>query len=202
MATKHFVFQNIRILFPAILRPKNNYAGTGEEYGFVMLIPKDDKAQLLRFKKTYEELIKEEFGDKPVRIRPVYGKSIEKAVLKDGDDKYVTTDLDKRPNYEAYKGNLFCNLAVDATVGKIEAVDFDRQPIMSTDQMPSGSYGNAIVECSCYNSPKFGPQFSVRPVLVQVTDISNPIGKPTLSVDEALSMLPGAPDTANDDLPF
>ena len=196
---KHFVFQDIRILYPAIVRPKSKYGGDGEEYGFVMLVPKSNKANLKKFVELYNEMIKEEFGKKPAGLRPPIGKPMEKAVLKDGDEKYNSVDIDKRPNYEAYQGHYFCNLSIDATVGKIEAVDADRQPVMAQEQIPSGAYGHVVCECSTYKSPKWGPQFTVRPILVQVTDISQPLGVPRLSADDAAKLLPGY-EEGNDDL--
>ncbi len=198
---KHFTFQNIRILYPAILRPKTKYSGDGEEYGFVMLVPKKDRPQLKRFLEHYNSMVKEEFGKQPAGLRPAIGKPMEKAVLKDGDDKYNSVDIDKRPNYEAYQGHYFCNLSIDATTGKIDAIDIDNQPILSQEQIPSGAYGHVVCECSCYRSPKWGAQFSVRPVLIQVTDISEPLGAPRLSAEDAAKLLPGYQETSDlDDL--
>ena len=207
MANKHFTFQNVRFLYPAILRPKTTYAGDGEEYSVVMLISKNDKPQLKRFINHYNELVATEFKTKPANLRLPIGSSMQKAVLKDGDEKYNSVDIDKKPNYEAYQGHYFANLSLNVTQGKVEAVDIDRQPIISTEQFPSGAKGHIVVECSAYKSSKFGPQFSVRPVLIQVTDISEPIGTPRLSADEAMKLLPGdvqndLDDLLGDDPPF
>ena len=197
---KHFVFQDVRMLYPAIVRPKAKYGGDGEEYSLVMLVPKSNKKLLKKFLAHYNSMVNEEFGKKPAGLRPAIGKPMEKAVLKDGDDKYNSVEIDKRPNYEAYQGNYFCNLSIDATVGKIEAIDADRQPIMAQEQIPSGAYGHVVCECSTYKSPKWGPQFTVKPILVQVTDISEPLGVPRLSAEDAAKLLPGYEETDLDDL--
>jgi hypothetical protein len=195
---KTFVFQNVRLLYPAIIRPKEKFGGNGEEYSFVMLVPKKDKVQLKRFHDLYTSMVKEEFGSKPAGIRPAIGLPMEKAVLKDGDNKYNSVDVDKRPNYEAYQDCYYANMSIDATVGKIEAIDLDRQPILQQDQIPSGAYAHVVAECSCYKSQKWGPQFSVRPILVQVTDISDPLGVPRMSAEDAAKLLPGYSDSEDD----
>jgi hypothetical protein len=205
MANKHFTFMNIRILFPAILRSKPNFSGTGEEYSFVMLVPKKDKPQLKRFTDAYLTLINAEFKNKPAGMRPAIGQPHEKAVLKDGDTKFKNADVDRRPTYEPYKCHYYCTLSISADMGKIEAFDADRQPILSQDQLPSGAYGHAVVELSAYRSPKYGPQFTVRPAIVQVLDISNPVGPARLSAEDALNLLPDS-DVAepawDDEVPF
>ena len=198
---KTFVFQNVRLIYPAIVRPKAKFNGDGDEYSFVMLIRKDDKSQLKRFHDLYTEMVAEEFGKKPAGLRPDIGQPMEKAVLKDGDIKYNSVDIDKRPQYEAYRDHYYANMAIDATAGKIEAIDLDRNPILSQDQIPSGAYGHVVAECSCYKSPKWGPQYSVRPILVQVTDISDPIGAPRMSAEDAAKLLPGYAD-AEEDAPW
>ena len=198
---KTFVFQNVRLIYPAIVRPKAKFGGDGDEYSFVMLVKKSDKPQLKRFHDLYLEMVKEEFGSKPAGLRPDIGQPMEKAVLKDGDVKYNSVDVDKRPQYEAYRDCYYANMAIDATAGKIEAIDLDRNPILSQDQIPSGAYAHVVAECSCYKSPKWGPQFSVRPILVQVTDISDPLGAPRMSAEDAAKLLPGYAD-AEDDAPW
>ena len=190
MASKAFTFTNVRFLFPSVLRPKPTFAGDGEQYSVVILIPKTDTAQINRFVKFYNDLIKSEFGAKPAGLRPPVGDPLEKAVLKDGDKKYASVDIDKRPNYEPYQGHYYANLSIDALRGKIEAVDIDRQPILSEDQFPNGSYGHIVTECSAYKSPKFGPQFTVRPVLIQVTDTSQPFGPSGMDANTAMNYLP------------
>jgi hypothetical protein len=198
-ANKAFTFNNVRFLFPAIVQPKAKYGGVGQEYGVVALIRKDDAAQISRFKAVYDELVAAEFKTAPGNLRPFTGQS-DKAVLKDGDDKYATSPADKRANYEAYRGCMFINLAIDAEQGKIGAVDADQQEIISADQIPSGTFGHIVCECSCYRSPSYGPQFTVKPRLVQVIDISQPLGAPRMSKEDALRHLPngggsiGGPD--------
>lgn len=196
---KTFVFQNIRILYPAIIQPKAKFNGVGEEYSLVMLIPKTDKAQLKKFNIVYNAMVKEEFGTKPAGLRPAIGHPNEKAVLKDGSIKYQMVDIDKRPNYEAYKEHLYANLAVDTTRGKIDAVDIDKQPVLAVEQMPSGSYGHVVCELSAYKSQKWGPQFTVKPILVQVIDTSEPLGVPRLSAEDAAELLPDNGSTAGGD---
>jgi hypothetical protein len=206
MANKNFTFTGIRILYPAILRSKPNFSGNGEEYSYVMLVPKSDRIQLKRFKDAYLTLIHAEFKNKPAGIRPAIGLPHEKAVLKDGDAKYKATDIDRRPNYKPYKGHYYCTLAMSVDMGKIEAFDAEKQPILSQEQLPSGSYGNVVVELSAYRSPKYGPQFTIRPVIVQVIDISDPVGPARLSAEDALKLLPDnipEPDwDEEDELPF
>jgi len=191
-ANKAFTFNNVRFLFPAILQPKAKYGGVGQEYGVVAIIKKDDKAQINRFKATYDELVAAEFKTPPGNLRPFIGMS-DKAVLKDGDDKFSQSPIDKRANYESYRGCMFINLAIDVEKGKIGAVDIDQQPIISTDQLPSGTYGHIVCECSAYRSPSYGPQFTITPRLVQVIDASQPLGAPRMSQEDALSQLPGTP---------
>ncbi len=201
MANSHFTFTAVRFLYPAILRPKPKYSGDGEEYSVVMLVPKDDQAQLKRFVDKYNKLVMDEFkGQKPTNLRPAVGLPITKAVLKDGDAKYNEVDLDKKPNYVPYKGHYYANLAIDTIRGSVEAIDADKNPIISMEQFPSGARGHIVTEMSCYRSPKFGPQFSLKPVLIQVTDISEPIGPPRLSPDEAMGLLPGG--APPNDTPF
>ncbi len=93
---------------------------------------------------------------------------------------------------EVFRGNYYMNLAIDVNRGRVDAVDANQQPIISADQLPSGSYGHVVAECSCYKSPKFGPNFTVQPRLVQVLDISQPIGAVRMDVETACSLLPGA----------
>ena len=202
---KHFTFTNVRFLYPNIITPKATFDGTGEEYSVVLLVNKNQKELLKKFVDTYKEMVIGEFKKPIPGLRPPIGLPLEKAVLKDGDAKYEATEIDKKPNYEPYKGHYYTNLAVNVTRGKVEAVDADRQPILSVDQFPSGARGHLVAQLSCYRSPKFGPQFSVKPVLIQVVDISEPIGPTGLSVDEALGLLPDSPgvgsvgsDTSND----
>jgi len=195
-ANKPFTFNNVRLVFPKLIRPGRNYSQTGDEYAVVALIPKTDTAQIERFRAVYNELATAEFGSIPGNLRPFTGQS-DKSVLKDGDDKYRFANPDKKAYYTAYQGNMFINLALDVTKGKIEVVDMDQNPVISEDQVPGGSFGHIVAECSSYKSPKFGPQFSVKPRLVQVTDISQPLGDPGMDVDTALGLLPGtAPPAA------
>jgi hypothetical protein len=193
--TKAFTFNNVRFIFPAIIKPKPKYGGVGQEYGLVALIRKDDSAQINRFKALYDELIAAEFKTAPGNIRPFSGLS-DKAVLKDGDDKYASAAPDKRANYEPYRGHMFINLAIDAEQGKIAAVDDQQQDILSADELPSGTYGHVVAECSAYRSPSYGPQFSVKPRLVQAIDTSQPLGAPRMSSEDAKSYLPGNNGTA------
>ena len=208
MSTSHFTFTAVRFLYPAILQPKPKYNGSGEEYSTVMLVPKKDKAQLKRFVEKYNNLVTQEFkGKKPTNLRPAVGLPITKAVLKDGDAKYEEVEVDKKPNYVPYRNHYYANLSIDAMRGKVEAVDADKNPIVSMEQLPSGARGHIVCEMSCYRSPKFGPQFSLKPVLVQVTDISDPIGPPRLSTDDALELLPSEDqadlnELLGDDIPF
>ena len=105
MANKHFTFTGIRILFPAILRSKPNFSGNGEEYSFVMLIPKSNKQILSKFQATYGDLVKTEFKTPPAGLRPAIGSPHHKAVLKNGDQKYQEADIERKPTYEPYKGH-------------------------------------------------------------------------------------------------
>lgn len=189
-ASKAFTFNNVRFMFPAIIKSKAKYGGVGQEFGVVALIPKSDVAQISRFKATYDELVAAEFKTAPGNLRPFTGQS-DKAVLKDGDAKYSASPIDKRANYDAYRGHMFINLAIDAEQGKIGAVDADQNDIISVDQIPNGTYGHIVCECSAYKSPNYGPQFSVKPRLVQAVDISQPLGAPRMSKEDALGQLPG-----------
>ena len=191
MSNSHMTFTGVRFLYPAILQPKPKYNGQGEEYSVVMLVPKNDQAQIKRFVDKYNQLVTQEFkGKKPTNLRPAIGLPMAKAVLKDGDAKYDEVDLDKKPNYEPYRGHYYANLSIDVMRGSVEAVDLDKNPLISMEQFPSGARGHIVCEMSCYRSQKFGPQFSLKPVLIQVTDISDPIGPPRLSTEAAMDLLP------------
>lgn len=198
-ANANFTFTNVRLLYPKVLKSVPKYSGIGEEFAVVALIPKSDTAQIQRFKDVYDRLVATEFKAQPGNLRPFIGQS-DKSVLKDGDDKHASALPEKRPNYEPYKGHMFINLSIDASEGRIEAVDLDQNPIISAEQFPSGSYGHIVAECSAYRSPKYGPQFSIRPRLVQVTDTSEPIGAPRMSTEDALSQLPGAGGGGGEDV--
>ena len=208
MSNSHFTFTAVRFLYPAILQPKIKYSGVGEEYSVVMLVPKIDRVQLKRFVEKYNELVTKEFkGKKPTNLRPAVGLPITKAVLKDGDAKYEEATVDKKPNYAPYKGNYYANLSIDSTRGTVEAVDADKNRLLSVDQFPSGARGHIVCEMSCYRSPKFGAQFSLKPVLIQVTDLSDPIGPQRLSPEDAMDLLPGEDkadlnELLGDDIPF
>ena len=186
-----FTFQNVRILYPALLRPKRTYAGDGEEYALVALIPKTDSLTVERFTEMYNKLAQVEFKTVPPNLRPIFGPKGSKALLKDGDEQYNTAEVAKRGNYEAYRGHLFVNLSIRVEDGKVSVVDANQNDIISADQAPSGSYGHVVVSASAYKSPKFGPQFSLRPLLVQIIDASQPLGTPSISIEDAKALLPG-----------
>lgn len=188
--SKAFTFNNVRIVFPKLLKAGPKYGGVGEEYSTVALIPKADAAQIQRFQAVYNELANGEFGTIPGNLRAFMGND-QRAVLKDGDDKYNAAAPEKKGNYEAYRGHMVIQLSKDIADGRIQVIDLDRNDIISVDQAPAGSFAHIVVECSCYKSVKFGPQFSVRPQLVQIVDSSQPIVAVGMDKDTAMSMLPG-----------
>jgi hypothetical protein len=190
-ANENFVFQNVRILYPNVVKPGKNYAGDGDEYSLVILIPKTDTQQAGRLQATYQRLATIEFKTIPGNLRPFLGTSAQKAVLKDGDEYYNYAEAEKKAMREPYVGHYYLTVKIPVDRGRIDAVDANQNPIISADQIPSGSYGHVVCECSAYKSPKFGPNFSITPRLVQVTDISKPLGPARMDVETACSLLPG-----------
>jgi hypothetical protein len=147
-----------------------NYNGDGEEKCLDILFPKG-KVDLKQLKTTYTEMCKYVFDISYCKNRPwsFKGKGkVDKAIIKDGDERYEESDPDSREIYEPYIGHYYMTVRRDCTKKDIfiPVVDRDQNPL-DEDDFKSGDFFRVVFEMSAYWQKKHGPQVSLKLVRVQ-----------------------------------
>ena len=126
----------VRFSYLHVFEPSSIDEGQEKKYSASLIIPKKDKATIIKINKAIEaakEAGKVKLGGKiPANL---------KTPLRDGDEE--------RPDDEAYAGAYFLNANCRTKPG---LVDKKLNPIMSQDELYSGCYGRASVTFYAFNT--------------------------------------------------
>lgn len=138
-ATTKVITGEVRLSFANLFVPKKNDQDK-DVWSVLLLIPKTDKATLLKLKAAAEEALKVGIANGKLKS----GTSLKNAwgTLKDGDER---DDLDERPEYA---GNYYMNVNAYQRPG---VVDRDRQPILDSSEVYSGCFARVSINSYAYN---------------------------------------------------
>ncbi len=197
MATKTYITPKFRCSFMNVFKAVPNMSNTANEYNVTALIPKD--ADLSGLKQAWDDVAKEEWGKIPPRLRPLYSRhKDDKGMLGDGDRKYAEADAEKQESYDAYRGCYTANLK-SAETKPPKVVDANKDEIINVADFKSGDYARAVLELSSYDHKQWGPQVSVKLLVIQKL-ADGPAFGGGVSTAAALDMLDPAEVDPNQDL--
>lgn len=130
---KRVVTPKFRVSFPALLESRFNELNKKNEFGVMMLFPKD--TDLSDLKKLAKETAHEKWGKKiPKGLRSPF---------RSGNEKY------EENGREEYKDCTFINAKTKFKPG---VVDANLQPILDSGDVYPGCWGRATITCYAYDT--------------------------------------------------
>lgn len=187
-----------RTSFLKVFKAEPNMSNTKNVFSLKLLLPKDSNMDWIQ--NAWDEVALGEFKTKtPSGLRPLYSKGNpfdDKGAIMDGDWKYNSVDMDKRPTYESYKGMWVIGFTAPEERPPI-IVDAAKNEIFNQGELASGDFVKCVVELSSYTSKKFKTaQISFTLKTAQKIRDGERFGG-GMSSDAALDMLS---DTSIDDI--
>jgi len=169
MASRTILTPEGRCAFMHVFEPSTDPFG-GVSYSVRLMFPKT--MNMAWIEDAWKAVCIEEFKTAtPPGLRPLYSKDPEqdKGFIQDGDLRYQTAPIEKKPLYEAYRENWIVPLktspeAPPAVVGP------DKVEIVDRSAFASGDYARAVIEVSAYTMKRLSkPMVSVRLRAIQKT---------------------------------
>lgn len=180
-----------RTSFMHVFRPADKFGGNGKEYSLTLLFPKSfvNEGKFKPLEDAYATVTRNALSPKLCKVvRKLFGG--EKPILKDGDERYAKADAQgKGDTYAAYQDCYYLTVSAEKQPA---VVDQRKEEIIDPGAFQSGDYGRAVLEISSYVSKNYGPQVSLKLLVVQKVRTGDRFGG-GVSTEAAISALEEEP---------